>query len=267
MPSSAAATVGLGAASLSAGFRLEPAVVNVPSPNRHGRDVNVLRHATDVTLALSAGIGSGLELTLVVPAGLYQRGAGIKGVTHQAAPPIAAQALHDPRAGLGFELPRPLPWLEGKLRLELSLPLGSRDALTGGASVVTSPSVVWLAQAGGFFAGAELGVRLRRPQELYGSRLGSQAALLAGVGYELGRPRVAFTAEAYALPSLVRAARASYTPAEWLAGVRYTPAALPRLTLALSGGSGIPLSSREGDHVFAFGVPKLRTLLQLHWSR
>jgi hypothetical protein len=254
------------AASVSAGFRLAPAVVNLPAPNRAGRDVNVLRHATDLTVGLRAGVGDGLEVTLVVPAGLYQRGAGIKGVTHQSAPPIAAQTLHDPRLGFGFELPRPAAWLRAKLRLELKLPLGSEAALAGEGWPVSSPSVALIATRGGFFAAAELGARLRRPSDALGARVGSQGLLAVGVGYALSRPRLTFAAEAYALPALARAGRTHYLPAEWLVSTRFSPGLLPPLSVGVSGGSGVPLSRDGSAWFFGFGVPRLRALFIVSWS-
>lgn len=244
--------------SASVGFRWQPAVVSVPAPSREGRNVNVLRHATDATLGLRAGSGRGLELTLVLPAGLYQRGAGIKGVTHQSAPAIAQQSLHDPRIGFGFALPTLANALASKLRFELKLPLGSRDSLAGEAGFVASPSLALSATTRGFFAGAELGARLRRPALLYGSRIGSQALLAFGLGYELPSPKLSFAAEAYALPSLIPNATTRYLPAEWLTSVSFGPHAWPRWVFGLAGGSGLAFSSSASGSSFGFGVPTVR---------
>ncbi len=248
------------------GFRLRPAVISVPSPNRAGRDVNALSQATDMTLGLRAGVGRELEVTLVLPAGLYQRGAGIKGVTHQSAPAVAEQSLHDPRLGFGLALPVASPVLSAKLRLELKLPLGNVDALAGEQSVVTSPSFALAARSGGWFAGLELGARLRRPTELLGSRVGSQALIALGTGYELPRPSLTFAAEAYALPSLVRSASANYVPAEWLASARFAPQAAPELSFGVGGGSGLPFSSHGAGSFFGFGVPLFRGLAFVRYT-
>lgn len=248
------------AAAVHFGFRLRPAVISVPSPNQAGRDVNALRHATDVTLGLRTGVGRGLEVTLVLPAGLYQRGAGIKGVTHQSAPAVAEQSLHDPRLGFGLALPVDSRVLSAKLRLELKLPLGNVDALAGEHSLVTSPSFALAARSGGWFAGLELGARMRRPTELLGSRIGSQALIALGTGYELSNPNLTFAVEAYALPSLVRSASASYVPAEWLASLRFAPRAAPALSFGVAGGSGLPFSSDGAGSFFGLGVPLFRGL-------
>jgi hypothetical protein len=244
---------------LTFGFRFEPAVLTMPSPNRDGREVNALRHATDATLGLRAGIGRGLELTLVLPAGLYQRGAGIKGVTHQAAPPVPAQSLHDPRIGFAFAL------RDGaKLKLELKLPLGNREALSGEADAVLSPGVVWSLRHAHWFAGGEIGARFRTPTRLFGTRIGTQALLAIGGGYELPRPHLTFAIEAYAAPSLLARPHGelAYFPAEWLASVRFGPRALPRWSLGVAGGTGVPLAQdADGPAFLAFGVPRFRSLL------
>jgi hypothetical protein len=247
--------------SASFGFRWQPALVSVPAPSREGRDVNVLRHATDATLGLCAGTGRGVELTLVLPAGLYQRGSGIKGVTHQSAPPIAQQSLHDPRIGFGFALPALAGVVASKLRFELKLPLGDSDALTGEAGLVASPSIALSARKHGLFAGVELGARLRKPALLYGSRIGSQALLALGIGYELPAPRLSLAVETYALPSLVRAASTRYLPAEWLASLSFSPRTWPRWAFGLAGGTGLAFSSNAGGSSFGFGVPAFRSLL------
>lgn len=252
----AASRLQLGA---SLGFRLQPAVLTVPSPNRDGRDVNVVSHATDLSLAARLGVGHGLELTLIAPAGLYQRGAGIKGVTSQDGGTIPAQALHDFRLGFGFALPQGPRWLTTKLRFEAKLPVGAVSATEAGP--VASPSVALQAERGGFFGGGELGLRLRQPSELFGLRVGSQAAVALGVGYQLDAPRLSFTLEAYALPSLITHGS---TSAEWLAAVAFSPRRLRGFSLGVAGGSGLPLSEDAAGTHLAYGVPTLRSLIFAH---
>lgn len=241
-------------------FRLRPAVLNVPAPNRNGRDVNVLRHATDVALGARFGLGNRLELTGLLPAGLYQRGAGIKGITDQSAPPVAVASLHDPRVGFAYSLNTGTQRLGAKVRLEAKLPLGDTEALAGEPSFVASPSLALSSEQHGFFAGLELGVRLRRPTELFGVRLGSQAVIAAGAGYEIKRLGLAFATELYLLPSLVRRGTLSYLPAEWLASTQFRPGASRALSLGLGAGSGLPFSGDAAGSKLAFGVPSFRAL-------
>jgi hypothetical protein len=245
---------------LDFGFRYRPAVLTVPAPNENGRDINLVHLALDAALAARLGLGSRLELTLFAPAGLDQQGAGFKGVTSQSAPAIPAASLRDPRLGFGYSLPLPSRRFGAKIRFEAKLPLGSSEALAGERSVVMSPSFAAFTKLGGFFGGAELGARLRRPSELFGLRMGSQAVLAVGAGYELERPRLTFAAELYLLPSLIASGGVRYLPAEWLTSVRFTPRALPALSFGVGGGSGLPLSGDTGAASFAFGVPAFRAL-------
>ncbi|RYZ03879.1 MAG: hypothetical protein EOO73_26000 [Myxococcales bacterium] len=247
------------AAAATIGFRYRPAVLTAPAPNRDGRDINLLRHTTDLSLAAGVGLGNRMELTLLLPAGLYQRGSGIKGITDQSGEAVPVASLHDPRLGFGFELVRSRVF-GAKLRLEAKLPFGSRVALGGEESVVASPSVALSAARSGFFAGAELGLRLRRPAEFFGVRVGSQAALLTGVGYELSGPRLALALEAYVLPSLVDSGRHSYLPGEWLGTLRWAPRALAG-SLGVGGGSALPISGDAAGSSVAFGVPAFRFLV------
>lgn len=254
------------AASATLGGRYRPGVLNVPAPNAAGRDVNVLRFALDLTLTGRLGLGRGLELTLLTPAGLDQRGSGIKGVTSQTAEPISSLVLRDPRLGFGYAVPLGWKHVGLKLRFEAKLPLGDQAALAGEMGPVASPSVALSWASGGAFLGAELGARLRKPTGFFGSRIGSQAAFGLGAGYELDRPRLAFTLEAYVNPNLIRSPSASYVPAEWFGAVGYSPNAVRSLYFGLGGGTGLPLANVNGDSAFAFGVPMFRANLFARWT-
>lgn len=249
--------------SLSALFRLHPAVVTVPAPNRYGRDINVIRHATDASLGGSIGIGNRLELTWVVPAGLYQRGAGIKGVTHQSAEAVAATTLHDPRLGFGYAIPWASKVFAAKIRFEAKVPLGNEEASSGETSAVAAPSAALLATTGGFFAATEIGARLRNPSDVFGTRIGSQLLVAGGFGYELSKPRLSFALQAYVLPSLVDTGTQRYLPAEWLASARW---GLGTISFGIAGGAGLPVSGDAGASSLAFGVPSLRALVYARCS-
>lgn len=249
------------AAGATFGFRLHPAVLSVPAPNQDGRDVNLLRYAVDATLGLRWGLGKGLELTVVAPAGLYQRGSGIKGITSQNAPALPAQSLHDPRLGFGYAFETGSRHISAKLRFEAKLPLGNADALAGEASPVASPSFVLQSTVGHWAAGIELGARLRRPVDFYGARVGSQGLLVVGIAYELARPRLSFTLEGYLLPSLVARGSFRYLPAETLFTTRLAPASWHGLSCGLAGGTGYDSSSTpSGESALALGVPTFRVL-------
>lgn len=242
-------------------LRLRPAVLLAPAPSRDPREIDALGLAADGVMGWTFGLNYGLELSWVTPLGLYQSGAGIKGVTHQTAPPISQTAVHDPRLGLGYAFGKPGARLGAKARIELKLPLGDADALASEPSAVASPSFALSWGRTGWLMAAEVGARLRRPSQLFGSRIGSQAWLALGVGYAFSRPRLSFSVEGYALPSLVAGGDTPHLPSEWLATAVFSPAALASFSFGLGGGTGLPLSSNGAGKSFAaFGVPALRLL-------
>lgn len=243
------------------GFRLKPVVLIAPAPSAAGREINLISHATDLSLGARLGIGEGMEVTLALPAGLYQRGAGIKGVTHQSAPAISTQSLHDPRVGFAVAaIDRPQAGL--KLRLELKLPFGDSETLAGEAGPALGSTLAAAWRPGRFFFGAELGARLRSPTDFFGRRIGTQLVSAIAAGYALPRPRLAFTLEGYLAESLASREGAPDRVAEWLASTRFTPRALPRLSVGLSGGTGLSLS----DNGSGVGTPDLRLLAFARWS-
>lgn len=246
-------------------LRWRPAVLNVPSPNQGGRDVNLISHAEATALTARWGIGNGMELTALA-AGLSQQGAGIKGVTSQSAPTIDSPALQDARVGFGYALNTGSQRWGAKLRFEAKLPLGNAEALAGETSFVASPSVAFSFEHGGWFAGLELGARLRSPTDFFGLRLGSQASLAAGVGYELAGPRLAFALELYALSSLIDSGPNASVPAEWLYTTRFAPALFGDFSLGVGAGTGLPLTAGAGGASLGFGLPSFRGLFYVRYA-
>ena len=261
------AAVELGKLALGAGFtlRAKPAVLNVPAPNQTGRDVNLISSAMGWSLTGRVGIGNRLELTALA-AGLSQRGAGIKGVTSQAAPAIDSPSLQDPRIGFGYSLPTASPHFGAKIRFEAKLPLGNAQALAGDPSFVASPSLALSSHRGGFFAGLELGARLRKPSEFFGLRVGSQAVIAAGAGYELRGPRLSFAVELYLLPSLIDSGGSGYLPAEWLYTTRFAPRLFGNFSIGAGMGAGLPLSGGAGGANLGFGLPGYRVLAYVRFT-
>jgi hypothetical protein len=250
--------------SATLGFRLKPAVLIAPAPNAAGREINLISHATDLSLGARLGIGRGMEVTLALPAGLYQRGAGIKGVTHQSAPEIPAQSLHDPRLGFGFAASN---GRRGgiKLRLELKLPFGDEEALMGEPGPVLSPTYLMHWRSGSWSFGGEAGVRLRNPSNFFGRRIGTQMGGSLGGGYSFARPRLTFTLEGYALGSLASQENAPDVACEWLASTHFAPRAISGLSLGLAVGTNIPLPL--GSEASAgLGAPLVRVLAFTRWA-
>jgi hypothetical protein len=246
-------------------FRLRPAVLTVPAPNQDGRDVNLISRALAWSLGARWGIGNRLELTALA-AGLSQRGAGIKGVTTQSAPAIDSPALQDPRIGFGYALRPPLPSLGLKLRFEAKLPLGNAEAFAGDSSFVASPSLAVSAKRGALFVALELGARLRRPTEFFGLRVGSQAVLAVGVGYELAGPRLAFALEQYILPSLIDSGRYRYFPSEWLLSTRWAPRFFGQFAVGAGFGGALSFPVGDDEGHGAFGTPRLRALAYVRFT-
>ena len=150
--------------------------------------------------------------------------------------------------------------LGAKIRFEAKLPLGQAEALAGDPSFVASPSLALSSQHGGFFGGLELGARLRKPSDFFGLRVGSQALIAAGAGYELVGPRLAFVIELYLLPSLIDSGSSGYVPAEWLYTTRFAPRLFGNFSIGAGIGTGLPLGGRVGGANLAFGVPGYRAL-------
>jgi hypothetical protein len=277
------------AAGLGVGYMLRPIVLNAPSPDPEGRNVDVVDHVIDAVLLYAQGLTDGIELTAALPFAAYQTGAGAAGATSQAAPPIRPTVLRDPRIGVGFGL-----FWQGssdhgygiKTRLELALPLGDEEVFAGSSSVTVAPSAVLEVREDRFWAGSELGLRLRSVVELADVRWGSQAVIALGAGFDiLEHDLLSVAAEAWIAPVVTsqeqnrgrfgRVDDALVVPAEWLASVRSQLVADVPFTLQLGGGTGIPLSSsrrttasgeEQSDNFASPTTPALRFVLVARYA-
>ena len=73
-------------------------------------------------------------------------------------------------------------------RLEVSAPTGDSDQFAGERSGRLRPQPRGATGAsGGFFAGAELGARIRPTTEVLGARVGTQLVTALGAGYDILR--------------------------------------------------------------------------------
>ena len=238
-------------------YMSRPIVLRAPSPDPDGRDVDVVDRVFDAALLYAHGITDELEVTAALPFGAHQSGAGVAGATSQTAAPISPTVIRDPRAGIGFSLfwhGRPRRGYGAKTRLELVIPLGDRDAFAGDSSFGLAPSAVLELRHGRFFAGSEVGARLRSVVTLADIRWGSQALVSLGIGFDIFEAdRLSVAVEGWLAPLLVsqearlpsgaRVEDAVIVPAEWLASVRSQLVADVPFTLQLGGGTGLPLSS------------------------
>lgn len=222
----------------------------------------------------SYGVTDRLELDAVVPVTLSQTGSGTSALTGSSTA-LQTSGVRDLRFGLAYALiprkrvdpegyvhadvPRPSPWgLTG--RFEMSAPTGDTSNFASDGYAVWSPSLAADYRVGRFFAGGEVGLRLRKTEELQGARIGSQAFVGLGAGYGLlPRDRLALVAEAYVLPTFaeqhsitappetvgtVSTPDGKYiAPAEWMLSVRSAPLFGGDLQLQAGGGGSIPFSS------------------------
>lgn len=236
-------------------FLDRPVRLHAASPDPEGRFINVVRYALDSTLLLSIGVMPRLELNATLANLRVQSGSGVEGYTSQNGPPLSPTAVRDPRLGAGFSLidDRRLGFA-AKPRLEFSLPLGEQDKLAGEASFVAAPSLALELKRGRLLLGSEIGLRLREVSDFAGTRLGSQATIALGAGFDvLDRGLLAVLAEGWLMPSLAssdhdlpdgtKVRDVLLAPAEWQFSVRSE--LVESLALQLGGGTALPLSSER----------------------
>jgi hypothetical protein len=231
----------------------------------------------DASFLFAYGVTDRLQLEAVVPVTLSQTGSGASSVTG-ATSGLPTTGVRDVRFGLAYALvPRrridpqasvedptlPRPSVFGlTARFDVSAPTGDTAGFGSDGYSVWSPSVAGDYRRGAWFAGAELGLRLRKTEELEGARVGSQAFVGAGIGREiLPRDLLSVAAEAYLLPTFseqhtvlappqsvgtVSSPNGSYiVPAEWMLSVRSAPLLDGDVQVQLGGGGSIPFSSTE----------------------
>ncbi|HTM45427.1 MAG TPA: hypothetical protein VL137_10755 [Polyangiaceae bacterium] len=244
------------ALALAAGFQFisHPIIIRAPGPDPYGTEVAAVKRALQMDLLGAFGILPRLELTLALPVVISQNGSGVSSATSVAPTPIASTALKDPRIGLGFDLfnEQGDVTLTGKLKYEVSLPLGNDHAFAGERAVVHAPAVAIAARWQEFTFATELGFRLRPQVVLGDTRYGSQLTAAVGLGFSaIDQSRLDLSLEAWAYPSLISQLQtqpsgtvtdASFAPSEWQLAVRTSP--YPNLLLQLGMGTAIALSSR-----------------------
>jgi hypothetical protein len=257
-------------------YASRPIVLVAQSPDPEGREIRVIDHRVDAALLWAYSPLERLELTLATPMVLHQTGAGAAGVTSQSAPPIAPVAAGDPRVGAGYALAVPDPMraasgLAVKAKAELSLPLGDEQVFAGEDTFVFAPGLAASVEHGVFFAGAELGMRLRKTAHVATASLGTQLLSALGAGIHiLSDEKLSFGAEAWLMPTLVAQDRARgdalLVPAEWLASLRSAPLADRAFLLQLGGGTGIPLSSQAGEDQLGVTTPRFRIVFAIRYA-
>ncbi|WP_394830939.1 hypothetical protein LVJ94_30975 [Pendulispora rubella] len=243
---------------LLASYLSRPIVLHLPSPAPTGTDVNALDNQINANFLFAYGITKQLELDLALPLTLIQSGSGISGLT--AGDRLHSTAMRDLRFGFAYAI---LPRLEPEqpfaltARLVVSAPTGDSDQFARDKSAVFAPSLAADYRRGKFFAGLELGARIRETSEFVGGRVGTQGYAALGFGFDILRnDLLSVTGEARVLPifpeqhDLVQDGAflrsepngKHLVPAEWTAGVRSAPFEKTDVAFQVSGGGAIPFN-------------------------
>jgi OOP family OmpA-OmpF porin len=258
-----------------------PILLHVPTPGPPGSDQNAVDDQVNGTFLWAYGVTDRLELDLALPLTFIQSGAGISPIT--GGDGLKDTAVRDLRFGAAFAIlphtrvaPDARPEAFGlAARIEVSAPTGDTDQFASDGAGVIVPSVAGDWRSGRFFAGAEVGARLRPTRELQGARVGTQMVTSLGVGLDiLPREWLTATLEAWALPTfaeqhtveLVAGGVASVPngstiwPAEWQLAARTAPLQGGDFSIQLGGGGPIPLTND------AITMPRFRFTLGLRWA-
>jgi OOP family OmpA-OmpF porin len=246
----------------------------------------------NATFLFSYGVADRLELGAILPVTLSQSGSGGSAITGAGTGlqttgirdfrfgftyALVPRRRVDPEAHLHGDLPKPSVWSLAA-RMEVSAPTGDTSGFGSDGYAVWAPSLAADYRRGPWFAGAELGLRLRPTQELDGARIGSQAFVGLGLGRDLlPHEWLSVTAEAYALPTfaeqhalsapegtfgLVSSPDGQYiVPAEWMVGVRSAPLFGGDLEIAAGGGGSLPFSDNA-----PITNPRFRFSLSLRYA-
>jgi OOP family OmpA-OmpF porin len=240
-----------------------PVVLELVSPGpSQGSTASVVDDQVNGSFLWSYGVTRRLELDLALALTFGQGGTGLAPVTGGAG--LKDTAVRDTRFGFAYAIVgHERAAIDGaKLdgwglvaRFEVSAPTGDRDQFAGERSGVFVPSVAGDYRSGHWFAGAELGARIRPITQLEDARIGSQLVTALGAGYDiLPHEWLAVAVEAWALPTFV-------TPGEWQLSIRSAPLRRGDLALQLGGGGGLPFG---GD--LAITTPRFRFTLGLRWA-
>jgi hypothetical protein len=237
------------------------------------------------TFLWSYGVTNRLELDLAVPLTFGQGGTGLAPITGGYG--LKDTAVRDMRFGFAYALvPHARVSDEAQraewglvARVEVSAPTGDADQFAGERSGLFVPSVAADWRHGRFFAGAEIGARLRPTTEVLGARVGTQLVTIVGAGYDLLPRRELLTValEAWALPTFAEQHQITIpqgseiyvstpdgqhiAPAEWQLSVRTAPMRGGDVSVQAGGGGGIPLTGQAG-----ITTPSYRFTLGIRWA-
>lgn len=271
---------------LVSSYLSRPIILHTPSPGPNGTDQHAIDNQVNGSFLFAYGVTNRFELDVVLPVTFGQGGTGVMPLTGGAG--LQDTAMRDIRLGMAYALlerarvaPSALSSLGSTFgvtaRIEASAPTGDRGQFAGERTAVWIPSVAADWRRGKIYAGAQIGARFRPTTELVGARIGTQALVGVGVGYDvLDRELLSLAVEARALPTFSEQHDAQQTahgfvstpngkhitPAEWTVSARTSPLLGGDLGLQIGGGGGIPLSGGE----LAPTTPRFRFTVSIRYA-
>jgi OOP family OmpA-OmpF porin len=278
-----AGTVGFG---ISTSYLSRPITLQLSTPGPGGTAYDVIDNQVNGSFLWSYGMTDRLEIDLVLPVTFGQNGVGTNPIT--GGPPqnaLSGTATRDLRFGIAYALVKrePVdpyaPTEAGRpsgdgfgvaLRFEMSAPTGDTGEFASNGTGVWLPGVSADYRYGHFFAGAELGARLRPTQQFEGARIGSQGYVALGAAWDvLQRELLTIGLEGFALPTFADQGSSATSatgggaivPAEWLLSARTSPMFGGDLQIQLGGGGSLPFT---GDPITS---PRFRFALSIRYAR
>ena len=259
-----------------------PVVLRVASPGPGGSDQYVVDDQVTGNFLFAYGVTERLQLDFALPVTFIQTGAGTSPLTGGA--DLRETAVRDLRFGVAYALvprarvtPDAGRAMSGEghswslaSRFTVSAPTGDRSDFAGERSAVFAPAIAADYRYGIFFAGLDLGARIRPVTEFAGARVGSQIVTGLGAGVDLiDRERLSVMAEARGYVNIAEqhdTAQSAFgitsepngksiIPAEWMLSARTAPLLAGDVSFLVGGGGPIPL----GDA--AITVPRFRFVL------
>lgn len=260
-------------------YQYQPLTLVAASPDPEGRALPLVEHVVDTQALFAAGLGYDFEFSSVMRLVVHQEGTGIGAARSRSGSSLATTAIRDPSFGVAYSLARAHSGSAHyalKLRTDLSLPLGDSESFASESGSVVAPAATFQLQAGRLSLVGDLGLRLRPAVTLADVRYTSQFTASTGLCVEAMRRTLFVAAEATAAPGLASAptspngTRAHWVPAEWALTLSLHWS--EQYVALLSGGAGLPLSSRSVDtpnggthseYFAGLGAPEARVVLML----
>jgi hypothetical protein len=247
-----------GALTLNYRYVDAPLEVAVPSGMPEGRVAKVVAYTNRLELRAAAGIGRGLDVSIAVPAAVYQEGSGSESVSSQNPATIDTSGLGDVRLALRSELPAQGRHFNWTLRLEMTLPTGNERAYLGAIGPTEAVTTNLAFNYDRWVVVADLGARVAKPQRFADVIIGSHLLVGLGAAFHILsnesltvalegqlRPMLSSAPEQVSTDATGTQSRATTViPAEWMASISSRPAK-GSISFSLGAGTGLGLSRRE----------------------